>query len=566
MNLGFDIPGLEQHPALGAARASFLLFGGENQAFDAGRRRLQRALRDRGHLPDGEGLPGVPRPRRPSTWRRAARACRTGSWCRRSRRQLLRTRTATLYQPAQDGHRSLDAASVRLRGGDRRLHREPAGDRSRRGQTYSFTTYFIIGRGDVASVVDVMQEIRGTPTGSFGGRVVDALTQAPVAARRGDRPGRATAATSTRSDTDANGAFRANLPAGELRVPRRHDDAHDGGDGRASASPSGRRRASSRRSRRRRTSRSRSSTSWGVPSPARSSWSATSVARSSVRTRGPSSTTSTSARRCARRRSTAPHRIHRECVGIRRMACSRRTSARGATMLAVSRGVEYDLHSEPVVLVPGAFVSTHVALRRAVDTSGYVAADLHLHSVNSVDSDLALVDRVKSIAGEGLEFAAATDHNFITDYAPTIAALGLQDWLTATVGMELTTFEMGHFNGYPLRIDPGNIRGGDFRWDGQPPDSLFEQLRGARRGPGAHDRRGQPPARRRPRLLHAVQHRRRDRRHRAALGPARGLRALQARVRADGVLLRLRHARGGERQAARPHAQLPGERRGGARR
>jgi hypothetical protein len=142
------------------------------------------------------------------------------------------------------------------------------------------------------------------------------------------------------------------------------------------------------------------------------------------------------------------------------------------------RGVEYDLHTEPVMLSAGAFVSRRVALRRAVETPGYVAADLHLHMANSTDSSMTLAERVVSLAGEGLEFATSSDHNFITDYAPAIAALGLEDWFSATVGLELTTFEMGHFNAFPLRLDPGSVRGGEFTWAGEPPDRLFAQLRG----------------------------------------------------------------------------------------
>jgi hypothetical protein len=43
--------------------------------------------------------------------------------------------------------------------------------------------------------------------------------------------------------------------------------------------------------------------------------------------------------------------------------------------------------------------------------------------------------------------------------------------------MELTTFEAGHFIGWPLRVDPGSTRGGEFTWAHQPPAKLFEQLR-----------------------------------------------------------------------------------------
>src|SRR5690606_22372772 len=43
--------------------------------------------------------------------------------------------------------------------------------------------------------------------------------------------------------------------------------------------------------------------------------------------------------------------------------------------------------------------------------------------------------------------------------------------------MELTTFEAGHFIGYPLKVDPGSTRGGEFLWAHQTPQQLFDQLR-----------------------------------------------------------------------------------------
>ena len=35
---------------------------------------------------------------------------------------------------------------------------------------------------------------------------------------------------------------------------------------------------------------------------------------------------------------------------------------------------------------------------------------------------------------------------------------------------------MGHFIGFPLKVDPGSTRGGEFVWAGQPPQKLFDQL------------------------------------------------------------------------------------------
>jgi hypothetical protein len=58
-------------------------------------------------------------------------------------------------------------------------YRAPASLAPNEEKTY--TSYFIVGDGDVGSVLDTVLEIRNIDTGSFGGRVVDSLTQQPVA-------------------------------------------------------------------------------------------------------------------------------------------------------------------------------------------------------------------------------------------------------------------------------------------------------------------------------------------------------------------------------------------------
>jgi hypothetical protein len=149
----------------------------------------------------------------------------------------------------------------------------------------------------------------------------------------------------------------------------------------------------------------------------------------------------------------------------------------GTYELVVTRGPEYEITQKTITLSAGAFDAEQLTLTRAYPTDGWVAGDFHIHAQPSTDSGLPIAQRVASCAAEGLEVATATDHNYITDYAPVIASSGLEPWLLGIPGMELTTFEMGHFNGYPLRVDPGSTRGGEFRWAGQPPQGLFDQLR-----------------------------------------------------------------------------------------
>jgi hypothetical protein len=163
--------------------------------------------------------------------------------------------------------------------------------------------------------------------------------------------------------------------------------------------------------------------------------------------------------------------------------------------LVVSRGPEYDLHViEGVRLEAGVRREFDATLTRTVNTDNWISADLHVHSIGSVDSFLALDDRVVSAAAEGLEMPVATDHNYLVDYRPTIEALGLHDWVTAVTGVELSTLEMGHFNGFPLRYDIGSsshfpfvdvcsaarrdkVNETSFDWVECAPDQLFDGLR-----------------------------------------------------------------------------------------
>lgn len=143
----------------------------------------------------------------------------------------------------------------------------------------------------------------------------------------------------------------------------------------------------------------------------------------------------------------------------------------------VSRGIEYGLSRTSVSVAPGETASVVAQLERVVDTTGYISADFHLHAAPSLDSDLDLGARVRSVVGEGVEVLTATDHNFITDYGPTLLEEGLEDWAISMIGLELTTLESGHFNGFPLVRDVGRITRGAFEWSLRPPEELFRELR-----------------------------------------------------------------------------------------
>jgi hypothetical protein len=155
----------------------------------------------------------------------------------------------------------------------------------------------------------------------------------------------------------------------------------------------------------------------------------------------------------------------------------------GRYRVTVSRGFEYTTSEQTVAVEEGRTVAVDATLERVVDTRGWISADLHVHAVPSPDAPTLLDDRVRSLVASGVEVAAATDHNAITDYGPTIRALGAQRWLASIVGDEVTTrgVELGHFNVFPLATGEPPLP-----FENITPGEIFAAARGA--GPRDRDR------------------------------------------------------------------------------
>ncbi|MBW1684524.1 MAG: hypothetical protein JRS35_05605 [Deltaproteobacteria bacterium] len=133
----------------------------------------------------------------------------------------------------------------------------------------------------------------------------------------------------------------------------------------------------------------------------------------------------------------------------------------------VSRGTEYSAYRTPTPISVSAGSQTVVSaqIARVVETSGFISSDFHVHGIRSADSRVSDVHRVESYTAEGVENVIMTDHHVHTDLRPAIAAAGMESFVTATIGEEITTFDYGHFNAYPLLIDPDSPHG-TFSLDG----------------------------------------------------------------------------------------------------
>ena len=356
------------------------------------------------------------------------------------------------------------------------------------GESFSFTQYFAIGRGDVADIRDIYHAKRGEPVGRFSGRVREQQTLLPMGNTSlvvFDAQGN----PFNQHTTDANGDFIGTMPQGDYTYQVIADD-HPLAAPRAFHVSTGK----------------TTEVDVFVPTAAWLSLQITDDAGRGlpahvmvVGTHPP--TSETDPRKFLFNLARGDRRRLLDLVPDTQDPATRRYMEAqfdtangmvgqkvrpGAYSIYVSRGVEYELFQRDVELTAGQSTTLAVALHRVIETEGYVSGDLHLHSSNSIDSGLSLPDRLTGCAADGLEFIVATDHNFITDYAPYISSLNLTPFIFPIVGIELTTLELGHYNGYPLKYDPSQANHGSFPWFDRPAGDIFAQLRSLGKYDPAH--------------------------------------------------------------------------------
>ncbi len=149
----------------------------------------------------------------------------------------------------------------------------------------------------------------------------------------------------------------------------------------------------------------------------------------------------------------------------------------GRYRVTVSHGPAWSIVGETLALdaARGGGHVLEAALRREVDAGDWVGADLHVHSDASPDGRIRASARAASLALEDVQFAVATEHNRVTEL-PRVAGAKL----TTAAGVEVTTWapELGHFNVFPLPVQPALRRGGAPDYDGREIGELLASLDG----------------------------------------------------------------------------------------
>jgi hypothetical protein len=173
-------------------------------------------------------------------------------------------------------------------------------------------------------------------------------------------------------------------------------------------------------------------------------------------------------------------------------ACNRALVADGRVDLLVppghyfvyaTRGPFASLDRQEITLAEGQEQELTLSTRPIPDLvpPGVVSGDFHVHGGASYDSAIPDQDRVVSFLANGVDVIVATDHDVVTTYESTLAALDATGQIVIIPGVEATPnilwFEVpgekfpktvGHFNFWPLTHDPLAAR------NGAPWDELFE--------------------------------------------------------------------------------------------
>ena len=149
----------------------------------------------------------------------------------------------------------------------------------------------------------------------------------------------------------------------------------------------------------------------------------------------------------------------------------------GTYDIYVSRGPEWDIAINRRIKIGPEGAKIVANLRHVVDTTGWLSADFHVHAAPSPDSIVPLSHRILEFVADGIDMIVSTDHNLVTDYAPTIRQLGLGALITSARGDELTTNGWGHYGAFPLSQDLARAGQGAVLVHGRNAKEIFANVR-----------------------------------------------------------------------------------------
>jgi hypothetical protein len=125
----------------------------------------------------------------------------------------------------------------------------------------------------------------------------------------------------------------------------------------------------------------------------------------------------------------------------------------GTYELVILQGPEYEQVRRTVSLKPQEGATLDVTLEHSVNTTGWLAADMHIHTKVSYDGHVLSQHRVVTEVSSGVEVIVPTEHGLHYAFDKEIDALGYKQRVATMPGSEYT-FAGGHLGVYPVRYEP----------------------------------------------------------------------------------------------------------------
>ena len=139
--------------------------------------------------------------------------------------------------------------------------------------------------------------------------------------------------------------------------------------------------------------------------------------------------------------------------------------------LVITRGPEYEIAEADIDVTAGARHGVNTELIRSVDTRGWLAADMHIHSGRSFDSRVPIDRRAISMVTNGVELLVSTEHHGNYDFTEVLGELGYDRAVAGSIAGNELNFREGHAGVYPVTFDPNAMRGGSPPYQKLDPDN-----------------------------------------------------------------------------------------------
>jgi hypothetical protein len=148
----------------------------------------------------------------------------------------------------------------------------------------------------------------------------------------------------------------------------------------------------------------------------------------------------------------------------------------GKHRVFVSHGYEWELLDTTVDIVAGATVEVLAPLVHSVASPEVMCGDFHIHSFYSQDARDPVEFKVRGAVADGLDIACSSEHDWIFDFAPVVADLGVGKWTFGMGSEELSTLRNGHFGVIPMARDRAADNDGAVDWFGKTMPELFDYV------------------------------------------------------------------------------------------